>query len=215
MATKGQFNFSNGVIAPELRARIDVAGYYASLAGGKNCHVMRSGGVVNRAGTGLVGKVTFDSQLEDDEKVVRLIPFIETDEESYVLEFTQGRLRILRNGAYVMRKDDDGDDTSDIFEITEGVEYLSGDLVKIKYDQKHSFMTLVHSNRSPKQIKYDLSEENPFSLIGYHKKSENTDSIKQTSIKVWLPYASLTVLTVLIFILKAVIFMLWITKLLI
>ena len=186
MATKGQFNFSNGVIAPELRARIDVAGYYASLAGGKNCHVMRSGGVVNRAGTGLVEKVEFKEWVNDVEqaitdpakKEIRLIPFLETEEESYVLEFTDSRIRVLRNGAYV--KDKDGN----TLEITNR-DYLYNELAKIRYDQKNSFMTFVHRDNSPKQIEL---RSGVFTLLEYLQQSGAEGTVEQSSLRVWLPY---------------------------
>ena len=186
------------------------------------------GGVVNRAGTGLVEKVEFkewvtQSQQKTDDsgtavldsdgrpvmedvqveqaitdpakKEIRLIPFLETEEESYVLEFTDSRIRVLRNGAYV--KDKDGN----TLEITNR-DYLYNELAKIRYDQKNSFMTFVHRDNSPKQIEL---RSGVFTLLEYLQQSGAEGTVEQSSLRVWLPYLDLQIARILIFMLEVII----------
>lgn len=56
---------------------------------------MRHGGVANRPGTEFVGEV------KDSTKTVRLIPFVFNSSQTYVLEFGNLYLRVIRDGAQV------------------------------------------------------------------------------------------------------------------
>lgn len=56
---------------------------------------MRHGGVTNRAGTKFIGEV------KDSSAVVRLIPFVYSQDQSYVLEFGNLTMRIIQDDDYV------------------------------------------------------------------------------------------------------------------
>lgn len=94
MSTIVQRSFSTGEITPSLYSRVDIARYVTSLRTCRNFQVMKYGGAQNRPGTGFIGEV------KDSSKTVRLIPFAFNDEQTYVLEFGDQYMRVIRNGIY-------------------------------------------------------------------------------------------------------------------
>ena len=95
MATYKQLSFSAGEVSPSIYARTDLVKYATGLRTCENFMVMRHGGVTNRPGTSFVGEV------KDSSKVVRLIPFIFNTAQTYVLEFGDLYMRVIRNGAQI------------------------------------------------------------------------------------------------------------------
>lgn len=92
MTTIKQASFSGGEIAPALYARADLVKYATGLRTCKNFAVARHGGVFNRPGTRFIGDVKnyFDAP--------RLIPFVFNSDQTYVLEFGDQYMRVIRNG---------------------------------------------------------------------------------------------------------------------
>lgn len=95
MTTTRQLSFASGEIAPALQSRVDLIKYATGLRTCENFMVMRHGGVTNRPGTGFVGEV------KDSTKAARLIPFIFNSSQTYILEFGDLYMRVIRNGAQV------------------------------------------------------------------------------------------------------------------
>ena len=95
MLRTGQPNFSKGVIAEELVARIDVASYASGLRRADNVIILKYGGVTKRPGTRLVAEVYADTG-------VRLMPFQFSLEQTYALEMGQGYMRPAANGGLVI-----------------------------------------------------------------------------------------------------------------
>lgn len=89
-----QPTFSRGEIGPELAARSDLAAYQTGLAKCVNFMVSPYGGVMNRPGT------QFLAQTPGNE-VARLIRFKFNASDTYALEFTHLKMRVIRNGGYV------------------------------------------------------------------------------------------------------------------
>ena len=168
MSTKHQFNFSRGVIAPEFQSRVDIAMYHAALSELINGFIMRSGGVSDRAGTDYLDSAP------DDVTDVRLIPFKETDDRSYVLVLMNNTVRVFRDGKFVLG--DDGLPFEMVWELSD--EELSG----VKFDQKYSFMTLVHPDKKPKEIKL---QGEIFSIDKYEE-VKAADSNLVDKVSVWL-----------------------------
>lgn len=88
-------NFAKGELTPAMYARTDTAGYQAALRKAKNMNVLRQGGVQNRPGT------VFVSTVKDSSKRTRLIPFVFGTDQTYVLEFGNGYMRVYKNGLKV------------------------------------------------------------------------------------------------------------------
>jgi len=89
-----QRSFASGEVAPALYSRTDFYKYQSGLKTLRNAYVKKHGGVENRPGFEFIGEV------KDSAANVRLIPFIFNDDQTYVLEFGDQFLRVIRNGEY-------------------------------------------------------------------------------------------------------------------
>ena len=95
MTTVRQLSFAAGEIAPALYGRVDQVKYSTGLRTLRNFFVMRHGGATNRPGSYFVGPV------KDSTKTIRLVPFVFNTAQTYVLEFGDQYLRVIKNGAPV------------------------------------------------------------------------------------------------------------------
>lgn len=89
-------NFTAGEISPTLHARADLKKYTAALATLKNFFIHPEGGVSTRPGFQYIGPV------RDNRPTCRLIPFQFNTEQTYVLEFTNNTMRVIKDGGYVL-----------------------------------------------------------------------------------------------------------------
>lgn len=94
MSSVIQRSFAGGEIAPSLYARTDTAKYATGARTIRNFLVMRHGGAASRPGTTFIGEVN------DSTKTVRLLPFEFNDSQTYVLEFGDLYMRVIRDGSY-------------------------------------------------------------------------------------------------------------------
>ena len=91
-----QPSFSAGELSPSLYGRVDLAKYKVGAARMRNFFVDYRGGASNRVGTKFVGRA-FKSATK-----VRLIPFTFSTLQTYVLEFGDLYMRVIKNGAHVL-----------------------------------------------------------------------------------------------------------------
>ena len=96
MSTVIQRSFAGGEIAPALYARVDISKYQSGLRTCRNYYVMRHGGAQNRPGTKFIGEVS------DSNRQSRLIPFVFSQSQTYVLEFGHKYVRFIQNGDYLL-----------------------------------------------------------------------------------------------------------------
>lgn len=92
MTTLAQRSFSSGEISPSLYARVDLTKYATGLRTAKNGIILRYGGFSNRAGTEFVCETGLNG------KTIRKIPFIFNASQTYVLEFGEGYMRVIKAG---------------------------------------------------------------------------------------------------------------------
>lgn len=92
MAEFIQPSFSSGEIAPAAHGRVDLAKYQTALKTCRNFLTRVHGGVVNRPGTEFIA--------ESD--IGRFLPFIFNESQSYVLDFRNLALQIVKDGGYVL-----------------------------------------------------------------------------------------------------------------
>lgn len=85
-------SLAGGEISPSLHGRVDLAKFQSSLKTCRNWLVEPFGGVKNRPGTRLI------AETKTTGKKVRLVPFVFSQSQTYVLEFGQGYIRFFRNG---------------------------------------------------------------------------------------------------------------------
>lgn len=115
MSILNQRSFTGGEVAPSLYARVDTAKYQNGARTMRNFEVMRHGGAQNRPGSKYIVEV------KDSTKTVRLVPFVFNDSQTYVLEFGDGYIRFIQDGAQV------GPGTPAAWANTTA--YVAGDLV--------------------------------------------------------------------------------------
>ncbi len=89
-------SFAAGELSPALHGRVDLAKYQVGLATCLNWFVHPFGGVSTRAGTAFVGEVYRHTDRS------RLVPFAFNTTQTYVLEFADQKMRVIKNGGYVL-----------------------------------------------------------------------------------------------------------------
>jgi hypothetical protein len=89
-------SFAAGEISPALHGRVDLAKYQVGLATCLNWFVHPFGGASTRAGTAWVGAVL------DAARRSRLVSFAFNTEQTYVLEFGHLKMRVVKDGGYVL-----------------------------------------------------------------------------------------------------------------
>jgi hypothetical protein len=97
-------SFAGGEIAPSLHARVDTAKYQTGVKKCENFIVHKHGGVVRRAGTQYIDhcyKQRFLDGSSTTPPVVRIIPYILTDDISYIVELGHNYLRVIDSGTEV------------------------------------------------------------------------------------------------------------------
>jgi hypothetical protein len=90
-----QPSFAAGELSPQLFGRVDLAKYKTGLALAYNFFVDYRGGISNRPGTALIARAGYDGNL-------RLIPFQFNNQQTYMLEFGAGYMRVIKDGGYVL-----------------------------------------------------------------------------------------------------------------
>lgn len=92
-------SFSSGEISPQLRGRTDIQQYSDGVEQLNNFLVKQQGGIAKRTGTKYLGEVL------DQLKALRLQKFVYNTEQAYVLEFSEYKVRVLRDGGFVTEAD--------------------------------------------------------------------------------------------------------------
>lgn len=87
-----QTNFTRGELSPRLHARVDIEFYKAALKTCTNWTVLKQGGLRKRPG------FRFVKEVKDSTKRARLIPFVFSTEQAYVIELGEGYARYYANG---------------------------------------------------------------------------------------------------------------------
>ncbi|MEO4014819.1 hypothetical protein [Pseudomonas rossensis] len=137
MSSVLQPTFAAGELSPSTSARTDIARYYTGLKLCRNFMVMPYGGVRNRPGTKFVCEVA------DSAKMNRLIPFQFNDEQTYILQFGDLNMRVIKDGGQV---------------IAGGVPYQLAmpytqfDLPQLNFTQSADLMTFAHPTYKPREL---------------------------------------------------------------
>lgn len=134
-----QPSFTGGELSPSLYARVDLAKYAIGAKTMLNFLCHPHGGVSNRAGTYYIGEVA------DSTKEHRLIPFQFSVTQSYMLEFGDNTMRVIKDSGYVL----DGTSVS-AYEIS--TPYGEDDISAIMYAQTADTMYLAHGSYPPQVL---------------------------------------------------------------
>ncbi|MCC8189349.1 MAG: hypothetical protein LIP77_01760, partial [Planctomycetes bacterium] len=90
-----QLSFNGGELAPALYGRYDLARYATGVALAENIVMRPHGGGYKRVGTSCI------TEALDDDKPIKLIPFRFSVVQSYMLEFGDRKMRIIKDDALV------------------------------------------------------------------------------------------------------------------
>lgn len=88
-----QASFSSGELSPRLYGRADIARYQSGAEAIENFLVRPEGGLMRRHGTRFAGEV------KDHSKEARVVPFIYSSGQAFVLVFEDLLIRFYKNGA--------------------------------------------------------------------------------------------------------------------
>lgn len=142
MASVTQPSFTTGELAPSLHGRVDLARYYTALKTCRNWIVRPFGGVCNRPGT------KFIAEVKDSADITRLIPFEFSSAQSYVLEFGDYVIRIIKDGGLVLWPS--GPSVGLPVEVV--TIWPSSALSHLAFSQSNDVMTLTHPSYPSQQL---------------------------------------------------------------
>ena len=98
LSSMSQPSFAAGEIAPALYGRTDLAKYRVGASQLRNFFVMPYGGAATRPGTQIVGRCKQGAGGDPP----RNIPFQFNTLQTYILEFGNGYMRVIKDGGYVL-----------------------------------------------------------------------------------------------------------------
>ena len=122
-------DFSAGEFSEKMKGRFDLPAYSKACLTLENMMVTSQGMISKRAGTEYVG------QCRGLTNISRIIPFVYSDTESYVIELIAGALQLWRGGSVIASTETPGWSASEIWEI--------------QYAQDHRGLYMVHPSMAP------------------------------------------------------------------
>lgn len=143
-----QTSFSGGELSPLLYGRTDLEVFGRGLRKMRNFFASRHGAAVSRPGMTALG-VPFGQPVP-----IQLIPFIYSDTQSYVLEFTRFWLRVWSYGTVV---------------TTIPSPYNSTHLDKLQWTQSGDVLTLTHPLLEPRELRRTDHAAWAFSTVSFDR----------------------------------------------
>ena len=138
-STPLQTNFTGGEISPRLYGRVDLQKYATSLERRENFIIFPQGGTTKRSGTRYITSTKFA------DKKCKLIPFIFSTEQAYMLEFGDLYVRFYRDESVLLN----GAGTAPYELITP---YGEDDLDSLDFTQSADVLYLVHKDYAPRTL---------------------------------------------------------------
>ena len=93
-----QHSFNGGEFSTRMYGRTDLEKYRAAAELIQNFDIIPQGGIVRRSGSRYVSNAAFDHQQS------RLVPFVYSDVQSYVLEWSEFKLRFFANEGLLLQQ---------------------------------------------------------------------------------------------------------------
>lgn len=136
-STLGLTNFTSGMFDPKLQGRSDIEQYRNGAKELTNVIVEWAGGATRIPGTYYAGEVKYSA------KKTRLIPFIFSNVETYILEFGDEYIRFYRNHSQILSG-------GNAYEVV--TTYTEDEIEDIQYVQTADVLYLFHSSHHPAQL---------------------------------------------------------------
>ncbi len=132
-----QSSFAGGEVSPDLWGRDDFDKYDSSAKTMENFFPHPFGGASNRPGTYCI------TEVKDSSKKVKLLPFIFSTEQAYVIEAGEDYFRYLKDGGQIVNG-------NTIVETT--TPYSESDLFNLKTAQSADTLYICNSKYKPKTL---------------------------------------------------------------
>lgn len=126
-----QTDFSAGELSPRMLGRVDLPQYGKGAQAVENWQVLPQGGITKRPGTEYIGK-TGPSQ---DGTEARIIPYIYSATEAYIIELCNSAITVWRNGSVVAE--------------TSTPSYTLSQIWDINYAYDHNGVYFTHPSHAP------------------------------------------------------------------
>lgn len=130
-----QPTFARGEVSPYLFGRVDLQTFASGLRTLRNGFVRPEGAVSNRQGTAFVNNSLLNTSLS-----TKMLPFVFSATQSYVIEVGNLTAQVLSNGAVVVG-------------ATFATPWAAADLPLLRWAQSADTLTVVHPNYPPFEIK--------------------------------------------------------------
>lgn len=143
-----QTNFSAGELSPFLWGRTDLSKWAQGLRTCRNFFISKAGAAVSRPGTRYIGETKLGGT------PVRLVPFVYSDEQTYVLEMGDGYIRFWSFGAAVLgAAAPTGDGTCLGVEYEVATPYLATDLDRLQWAQSGDVLVFTHPDYPASELR--------------------------------------------------------------
>lgn len=130
-------NFTAGELSPNMYGRTDIEKYYNGCMTMENFLVLPQGGAYRRPGSRYVASVKTASAF------TRLVPFVFSTTQAYMLEFGNLYIRVYYDGGQVQRG-------STVYEVV--TPYTTAQLPDLKFAQSADTLYIVHPSHEPRQL---------------------------------------------------------------
>ncbi|MDI6796118.1 MAG: hypothetical protein QMD09_04200 [Desulfatibacillaceae bacterium] len=154
MPIQTKTSFNSGELSPLLAARLDQDRYASGCKTLLNAVCLVHGGVTKRPGFVFCGKAKSVDQ--DGKNPVRLLPFVLSALESFVLELGHNYARIWQNGQQI----EDGGEPLEF-----STPYSRDDLNGIRTTQSADTLFILHPAHAPRRLQYTVETGWIFSLL--------------------------------------------------
>lgn len=131
-------SFNGGEVTPEFYGQLADAKFQTGLARCRNFLVKPHGPLENRGG------FQFVREVKDSAERVRLLPFIFSPTQTFVIETGAGYFRFHTEGATLL---------SGLVPLEAANPYTEGDLFRIRYAQSNDVVTLVSTAHPPAELR--------------------------------------------------------------
>lgn len=133
-----QLSFNGGIVSQEMFGRYDQAKYQTGVAKCRNFYVELYGGLTYRAGFRYV------HHYADSFGIMRLIPFVFSEEQAVVLAIRDGAVNFFADGGMLL------DESNQPIELV--LPYAAQHLMQLRYAQSADVITITHPSYPPRKI---------------------------------------------------------------
>lgn len=130
-------DFSWGEISPQLLARVDLNQYNKATKTMVNAYPLVTGGCTRRPGT------TYLAEVYNSNQTARIIPYVYSTTDSYLLIFNGGKIEFLKNGSFIKSG-------ASNYQLTHT--YSEAEIADITFAQAGNSIFLAHPNHPPRQL---------------------------------------------------------------